>query len=585
MPGYFGLIKNNYPLPFKFSLNIDNNLMIDKIIYKNLILERYSVKKFINDKVFSDSNDYFLSTEGVLLNSLELTNQFNKQNLTETIICMYNLFGDYFFKYFRGSFSGIFIDKSINKIIVFTNQIGDKVIYYSNTKFGFLFSSDINFITDFYVMNQLNYTLNMNSAYQILTYGYFVETNTAFNEISRLLPGHCIIITSGVYQIHQYHKFDNTPDYSKTEEEIIENIDLLFRRAISKAFNKDIEYGYNHLVSLSGGLDSRMTTFVANDLGFSDKIYNYTFSQTNYLDETIPKAIITDLKHEWIFKSLDNGIFLKDIDSTIRLSGGSALYYGLAHGKSLFDKLNFEKFGLVHTGMLGDVSLGSFYSSPIDNKEFILTDGMYSTLLSSKLNNSTIKNNYNNQEIYNFYIRGFSGTNQGLIVAQQITESYSPFLDVDFLEYCLKIPIKFRYNHKIYFKWMETKYPKSTKYKWEKINAKISSKSLFIFNRKILIKDLPLKFIHLFKKIFKIPILKLNSLNHMNPLDYWYYNNLDLRTFLDNYFSNNIELLSSFNSLKHDTILLYNKGNTTEKLQVLTLLGILRNYFSSNNLR
>ncbi len=56
-------------------------------------------------------------------------------------------------------------------------------------------------------------------------------------------------------------------------------------------FDKDIEYGYKHLVSLSGGLDSRMTTYVANDLGYGDSIVNLTFSKTNYVDEQTAKDI------------------------------------------------------------------------------------------------------------------------------------------------------------------------------------------------------------------------------------------------------------------------------------------------------
>ena len=82
-----------------------------------------------------------------------------------------------------------------------------------------------------------------------------------------------------------------------------------------------MEYGYNHICSLSGGLDSRMTAIVAHEMGYDQQL-NITFSQSDYLDETIAKQIASDYGHNWMFKSLDNGIFLFDIDSCSFLING-----------------------------------------------------------------------------------------------------------------------------------------------------------------------------------------------------------------------------------------------------------------------
>ena len=60
----------------------------------------------------------------------------------------------------------------------------------------------------------------------------------------------------------------------------VEQLDVLFRKAVSRCFEKDKAYGYNnHLASLSGGIDSRMVNFVAKELGYK-KISNYTFGQS-----------------------------------------------------------------------------------------------------------------------------------------------------------------------------------------------------------------------------------------------------------------------------------------------------------------
>ena len=58
----------------------------------------------------------------------------------------------------------------------------------------------------------------------------------------------------------------------------------------------------------------------------------------------------------------------------------------------------------------------------------------------------------------------------------------------------------------------------------------------------------------------------------MNPIQYWYDSNENLKKFIDNYFKNHINLLSD-SILKNDCTALFNKGTATEKTQVLTLLA------------
>ena len=64
----------------------------------------------------------------------------------------------------------------------------------------------------------------------------------------------------------------------------------------------------------------------------------------------------------------------------------------------------------------------------------------------------------------------------------------------------------------------------------------------------------------------------------MNPLEYWYNTNNDLRTFQDNYFKENIDRITN-GGLKSDCQNLYNSGNAIEKNQVLTLLSAIKLHF------
>lgn len=582
IPGLFGVIgKSNHCDTFTIN-DVSKKLIVRDKRVENLYVKQNTIDKFMDDKLFEENNDYFVVTDGVLLNTIELKEKYKTSSLFETLVAMYKINGDRFIAELRGSFSGVFLDKKTDKKIVFTDHIGTKQIFWAIVEKELVFGSEINYLVQYYKCNKLPYHLSERSSYHLLTFGFMIEDNTIFKQFKKLLPGHYILAQNGKIEIKQYFILDNTPNYEQNEEEIISNIDLLFKKAVRRAFDKDVEYGYKHLVGLSGGLDSRMTTWVANSLGYGENIVNFTFSQSDYLDETVPKKIASDLHHEWIFKSLDNGTFLKTIDEVVKINSGGALYYGLAHSKSCLDLIDNSKFGIIHTGQLGDVVIGTFFSSLDDNKVYSLNDGAYSSMLLKKVMQEDIKNDYKNEEIFKLYTRGFTGANQGLLIAQQTNETYSPFYDVDFMSYCLTIPVKYRFRHKIYKKWILSKYPDAANYKWEKINGTIKDYSVVIMGREVLMKTLPIKLLSFLLKKAGIKKDSIATKNHMNPLDYWYQTNQSLRNFMDEYCETNIVLLDGFVELKKDCEFLFSKGSNVEKNQVLTLLSVMKLYFGED---
>lgn len=574
MPGILGEISKSGVLK-NFGENKKKNLIVDKIESKNYYLERRTINKFLNDKVFWDEK-YIVITEGVILNSLKLIEKYRASDFKSAIVKMYEINGEKFFGEFRGSFSGLFYDKQKDTWLIYTNHIGDKQIFYSKTENGIIFGSEINYLVEYMRNNNIKYTFDKIGAYFLLTYGYMLEDYTLFKEIKKLNAGKYIKIEMDNFEIHTYFEVDNTPDTSQSEEEIIENVDKLFRNAVKLEFEKDKEYGYRHVCSLSGGLDSRMTTWVAHELGYLGQL-NVTFSQTDYLDETIAKSITRDLKHEWLFKALDNGNYLKNIDEMIEINFGICLYSGNAHVNNFMNTFNFENYGVYHTGQLGDVILGTYYSSENPEKSYVPGAGAYSSKIIKGNEKNYLKHEYKNEEIFKFYNRGFTGILQGNLPVQKYSEVISPFLDVDFFNYCLKIPLKYRFDHRIYKKWILVKYPAASKYKWEKIGGKITEKTYNILGRNTTLKALPRK---AFNKVFHKS--SLNTKKHMNPLDYWFNNNNDLRDFILNTYRKNIPLLKE-KELNKDCQLLFNEGNTIEKTQVLTLLVAYKKYFGDNH--
>lgn len=66
----------------------------------------------------------------------------------------------------------------------------------------------------------------------------------------------------------------------------------------------------------------------------------------------VKSATMETSKHQWIFKSLDNGLHLKDIEDSTRLGGGSSIYSIIAPYKSMMSLINTDNFGILHTGQV-----------------------------------------------------------------------------------------------------------------------------------------------------------------------------------------------------------------------------------------
>ncbi|WP_441000659.1 asparagine synthase-related protein [Fodinibius sp. SL11] len=526
--------------------------------------------KFGDDCIYVDQENYFLLLDGAVLNKSDLL--MSSKNWRSCIVDLYQQKGDAFFDLLKGSYVGLLFDKNAGKWLIYSDHIGSKPIYYHYNNDKIYISNNYTELVNTLMANSISISLNVDAAYLLLTYGFVFEDITILNEVSRLMVGHYGIISKNGFTTKEFFKLNNDP-IQITEEEAVEEIDKRFRNAVKLAFEKDREYGLKHLVSLSGGLDSRMTSWVAHEMGYTDQL-NITFSQSDYLDESIPKKIAEDLKHEWLFKALDNGTFLNSIDEINKISGGNVLYYGLAHSYSLYKYMDFSDLGLLHTGQLGDVVIGSYSSEPSYSHEFSKLSGAYSNTLKKEFGDITFSE-YRNEELFKMNIRGFYGINMGLLPVQEFTETYSPFYDKDFMSFALSVPIKMRYDHRLYKKWIIKKYPEAANYVWESTKAKITD-----WHIKLVQKEVPVQ--QLLQKILRrlgINKCSKKTKNHMNPLDYWYTKNVELKRFQDEYFEANINRLNDYPELKEDCIQLYKEGNGVEKNQVLTLISTTKQFF------
>lgn len=545
----------------------ESDYLSKKIESSEFAIQQFTNSKFAGDKILTENSDYIIGTEGVITNLEKLKKEFQTSDVFSTIVKLFEKYGTNLANHLRGDFSLFIYSKNTKTWYIFSNPVNSKNIYYFCDEDFFIFSSELRNIS--HILHQLGKTTNLdkNGAYLLLTYGFMLENVTLIENVKRLIPGKALIFSDKKIRTEEYFHLKNIPQIKDDKNTIIEKMDHLFSDAVRLEFEKDKESGYKHIATLSGGLDSRMTVLCANKLGYTDQM-NFCFSQSNYLDEKIAKKIASDYGHEFMFQSLDNGNYLKEIDKVVFYNDGMVTYAGGAHVMRSVENMNFNQFGLIHSGQIGDAVIGSFLSKSIPVKPTI-TSGAYSTTLINRIlpfAEETIKK-YPTEELFKFYSRGFLGALNGNNYFDIFTQTVSPFLNTDFLSYCYSIPYELKFKQKIYLEWIERKHPGFAKYPWEKTGISplksINYKRFFT----------PNYYLRMSKKAYNMFSGKIKT--GMNPFDSWLEENQELRNTLQTYYDSHIPLIQQ-KDLQKDCELLFKQGSSLEKFQVLTLLAAIK---------
>ena len=522
-------------------------------------------EKFYKDQCFIQDEKQIIVFDGVLLNSSDLFSKYKVETVVELIRVLFERDRD-FFKEFRGNFNGCVYDLNQNTLLIFADHLSNKPIFYYEDSDCFIAGASVWEIVDFCKKhNKLK--LDRGGCYSLITYAYMYHDVTLFEGIKRLLPGWYLTVENDVVKKHQFYEITRKNCIDISMEEAIDKIDELFLKAIKTQVEKNKEYGYDNYAPLSAGLDSRITTMALNRLG-ADNIINFTYSETNQLDQRLPMKIAKDLGNVWLFKSLDNGLDLFDIDTALEI-GDSLLYYAWPSQLENFMKLvNSEKMGVIHTGVIGDVVVGTFIGKDGGRKgSYNIGDGAYSKKLVDKLKENIKESHYESYEIGMMYNRAINGAAMGYSTTfKKYAEACSPFMDIDLLDFCFSLPIAYQLQHRIYYKWVEKCYPQAMRYSHNGLKISTSNIGFRVKGKFIKLNTIPSRIRIILKN-------RIDRESGMNPIDYWYTNNMNLARYMDDYFSRCTKLKELDDELYRDAKWLYESGNAIEKIMAISLVG------------
>jgi asparagine synthase (glutamine-hydrolysing) len=516
----------------------------------------YSNDKFSNDKFLNESNICVLGFDGVRLGGTELDFDSSKDEMLKSILSV------------KGSFTAFYFNKNNKELILIADQMSSRqFFYFANEEFA-AFSSSIFLLSDILRHFGTKLSLSEPASYMMLSLGYMLEDFTLINEIKKIKAGEYVYIANGKSNNQGYHNYYRDVAYTNINIDLLSELDHRFKKSIDLEYSKDLHYNYEHIATLSGGLDSRLNVMLAHEYDFKD-ITALTFSEGFKSDELIARKISSDLSLKHIVLLLNNGFQLYDIETPLMLNNCAVYYFGAAQTLAAVSRINLSSYGLLHNGGLAESSKGGYigarhHESPSLRRRYAVSDKLFNRIDEAILNR--ILHSYPNDEMFVTYNRGFNAIHNGAWMTLPFTDTTYTYMDLEFAQLAYSIDPALRFEGKLTIDWMQNKHPRLMMYPW-KYGIKPTNSSSKLLIGKVVNK-------------LKRELLGANDVPV--PFDDWYKKDITLRAFVDDQYNNSISWEFIPKSIGTDIEFLFNQGTIVEKFLCISFLKSVEMIFVRN---
>jgi asparagine synthase (glutamine-hydrolysing) len=171
---------------------------------------------------------------------------------TETILHLYEDYGDGCVNYLRGMFAFAIWDAKKRELFIARDRLGVKPLYYVHTDDGSLyFGSEIKTLLE---AGAIKPEINFPALPDYLANHATSGEGTLYRAVKRLLPGHMLLWRDGKLEIKEYWdvSFSKTEDNGRSDKDYIAEWYELFRTSVRLRLMADVPLG----MFLSGGIDS-----------------------------------------------------------------------------------------------------------------------------------------------------------------------------------------------------------------------------------------------------------------------------------------------------------------------------------------
>jgi len=267
----------------------DNGVFVDKrVCFGHQRLSIIDLKSG-HQPMSNHDQSLWIIFNGEIYNYVELNrelaargHQFATSSDTETILHLYDEYGEKCVDYLNGMFAFVIYDVKKNCLFASRDRFGIKPFYYTSHKDQFIFASEIKAILAY---PEIQKRVNRRALTEYVVLQFCMGEKTLFEGIHKLEPAHNLHLnlTTGEIRIWEYWRPSYEKDLQLTEADATAQFSTLLHDSIRMQLRSDVPLG----AYLSGGLDSSTVACLAAEM-IPGRLKTFTgsFHEKGKFDET-----------------------------------------------------------------------------------------------------------------------------------------------------------------------------------------------------------------------------------------------------------------------------------------------------------
>jgi asparagine synthase (glutamine-hydrolysing) len=388
---------------------------------------------------------------------------------------------------FNGMFALALWDRKERTLLLARDRYGIKPVYYSDQSGRFVFGSEQKAIT---AQPGFRRVLKKPALLEYFTFQNIFTDQTLLQDIRILPAGHFLTLRAeegARPALHRYWDYRfREPEKPLRREEYIEELDRLFRQAVNRQLESDVELG----AYLSGGMDSGSITAIAAqsfpnlktftcgfdlssasgiELAFDERAkaeaMSAKFKTEHYemvlkagdMERSLP-AVARHLEEPRVGQSYPNYYAAKLTSKFVKVvlsgSGGDELfggypwrYYRAANCQNFEEYI--DQYYLYWQRLVSNTELKAMFAPVWDEVSHVWTRDIFRSVFATHDNELQRPEDYINHSLYleaKTFLHGLFVVEDKLSMAHGL-ESRVPFMDNDLVDFAMRCPVGMKLNN------------------------------------------------------------------------------------------------------------------------------------------
>jgi len=261
---------------------------------------------------------------------------------------LYEEYGLDFIEGLNSNFAGVVYDKEEKWIVIFTDRLSARPIFYTKPSNGsFIFSTSIQALTKH---RSFTPEFDLNGLYDFFKTGRVYGLKTVLKGVKQLHPGSILKydLKTNEYQTHLYWQPKYRPKNINFDE-FVDEFYSLFKRILSEQTSLDLDYG----MMLSGGSDSRLIAGTVQE-----KLQCFHMNEIMDDEAKTAKLVAEECEHDFKFLKRKENYYDKVLKKTSQISNFLS-WFEEGHSASFVEELRKDSECIL-MGQYADTLFGHY---------------------------------------------------------------------------------------------------------------------------------------------------------------------------------------------------------------------------------